>query len=107
MRGMEQLSALYDRQPADAFAQELPSLESRLNRALSACDTDDAVAAIREAVLAHGVSHLSRDTGLDRVNFYKMLAAGGNPKVGTLIKILDVLGLRIEVAPVRRRRSRA
>jgi probable addiction module antidote protein len=103
---VEQLSVLYDRQSAGAARQEQPSLAARLNQALSACDTDDAVAAIREAVLAHGVSHLSRDTGLDRVNLYKMLAAGGNPKVGTLIKILDVLGLRIEVAPVRRRRSR-
>ncbi|HMI19700.1 MAG TPA: transcriptional regulator [Sphingomonas sp.] len=84
-----------------------PALEARLNRALSSHDTDEAVAAIREAVLAHGVTHLSRDTGLDRVNLYKMLSAGGNPKVGTLLKILDVLGLRIEVAPVRRRRSRA
>lgn len=80
-------------------------LETRLNRALSSHDTEEAVAVLREAVLAHGVSHLSRDTGLDRVNFYKMLAAGGNPKVGTVIKILDALGLRIEVSPVRRRRS--
>lgn len=87
-------------------AENRRHLESRVNQALSACDTDAAVAAIREAVLAHGVTHLSRDTGLDRVNFYKMLAAGGNPKVGTLVKILDVLGLRIEVAPARRRSAR-
>jgi probable addiction module antidote protein len=83
---------------------ERRALKARVNRALSACDTGDAVAAIREAVLAHGVTHLSRDTGLDRVNLYKMLAAGGNPKVGTLVKILDVLGLRIEIVPTRRRR---
>jgi probable addiction module antidote protein len=81
-------------------------LESRVNQALSDGDTDAAVAAIREAVLAHGVTHLSRNTGLDRVNFYKMLAAGGNPKVGTLVKILDVLGLRIEVTPAQRRSPR-
>jgi len=44
------------------------ALKARVDRALSACDTDAAVAAIREAVLAHGVTHLSRDAGLDRVN---------------------------------------
>jgi len=79
------------------------ALKARVDNALSACDTD-AVAAIREAVLAHGVTHLSRDAGLDRVNLYKMLAAGGNPKVGTLVRILDALGLRIELAPARSRK---
>ena len=77
-------------------------LKARVDHALSACDTDAAVAAIREAVLAHGVTHLARDAGLDRVNLYKMLAAGGNPKVGTLVRILDALGLRLELAPARR-----
>jgi len=80
------------------------ALKARVDNALSACDTDAAVAAIREAVLAHGVTHLSRDAGLDRVNLYKMLAAGGNPKVGTLVRILDALGLRIELAPARSRK---
>ena len=81
------------------------ALKARVDSALSACDTDTAVAAIREAVLAHGVTHLSRDAGLDRVNLYKMLAVGGNPKVGALVRILDALGLRIELAPARKRKG--
>jgi len=87
-----------------ALGPDRRALKARVNQALSTCDTDDAVAAIREAVLAHGMTYLSRDTGLNRVNLYKMLGEGGNPKVGTLVKILDVLGLRIELAPARRRR---
>jgi len=86
-----------------ALGPDRHALKARVNQALSTCDTDDAVAAIREAVLAHGVTHLSRDAGLNRVNLYKMLGEGGNPKVGALVKILDVLGLRIELAPARRR----
>lgn len=89
--------------PSAPLGPDRLELKARVDDALSACDTDAAVAAIREAVLAHGVTHMSRDAGLDRVNLYKMLAAGGNPKVGTLVRILDALGLRIELAPARRR----
>jgi len=90
---------------SDRLGPDRLAVKARVDNAFSACDIDAAVAAIREAVLAHGVTHMSRDAGLDRVNLYKMLAAGGNPKVGTLVRILDALDLRIELAPARKRKG--
>ena len=44
-----------------------------------------------------GVTALSRDIDLNRQSLYRTLSEDGNPRLSTLIKILDALGLRIAV----------
>jgi probable addiction module antidote protein len=45
-----------------------------------------------------GVTALSRDVDLNRQSLYRTLSEDGNPRLNTLVKILDALGLRIAVS---------
>ena len=49
-----------------------------------------------------GVGSLSKQTRLNREALYRTLSEEGNPRLDTLAKILDALGLRLGVAPAGR-----
>ena len=46
---------------------------------------------------ARGMSQISKDSGLSRESLYKALGAEGNPEFGTVLKVLQALGLRLSV----------
>jgi probable addiction module antidote protein len=45
---------------------------------------------------ARGMVQLATDTGLTREGLYKALSANGNPSLGTVLKVMKALGLRLE-----------
>jgi probable addiction module antidote protein len=45
-----------------------------------------------------GITALSRDVELNRQSLYRSLSEDGNPRLNTLVKVLDALGLRIAVS---------
>jgi probable addiction module antidote protein len=49
---------------------------------------------------AKGMSALARETGLSRESLYKALSSNGNPELGTVMKVLKELGLRLRAEPV-------
>lgn len=50
--------------------------------------------AIRRLAEARGgMGALSENTGLARGNLYRSIAAGGDPKLSTILKVLQALGL--------------
>ncbi|MDG9881709.1 MULTISPECIES: addiction module antidote protein [Pseudomonas] len=50
--------------------------------------------AIRRIVEARGgMSSLSQSTGLARPSLYRSIAAGGDPKLSTVLKVLQALGI--------------
>ena len=51
-----------------------------------------------------GLASLAERTGLSRETLYRTLSEKGNPRFDTLTSILDAFGLRVSVAPQRRRR---
>ncbi|KRP60783.1 addiction module antidote protein [Pseudomonas trivialis] len=51
------------------------------------------VAVRRVAEARGGMLHLSQNTGLNRANLYRSIAAGGDPKLSTLLKVLQALGV--------------
>jgi probable addiction module antidote protein len=53
--------------------------------------------ALRHVAEAWGFSHLAADTGLNRESMYKMLSERGNPKLSSLVVLLDGMGLRLSV----------
>ena len=53
--------------------------------------------ALRDVAQARGMSHLARDTNLQRENLYTMLSERGNPVLSSLDAILDALDLRLSV----------
>jgi len=54
-----------------------------------------------------GLAVLAERTGLSRETLYRTLSEKGNPRYDTLTSILGAFGLRVSVAPQRRRRSRS
>lgn len=48
---------------------------------------------------SHGVSDLSRRTGVTRAGIYKALGEDGNPSFETIRSILGAMGLRLTVEP--------
>ena len=63
--------------------------------------------ALRQVAAAHGVSRLARKSALGRESLYRTLSAKGNPRLDTLLKILDTSGLRLAVEPKKRKRKAA
>lgn len=68
---------------------------------LQAClengDDDPAflAAALGDVARSHGMARLSRETGLTREGLYKALSADGNPSLGTALKVLKALGIKL------------
>lgn len=56
----------------------------------------DALGAVARS---RGMSAVAEETGLGRESLYKSLSSNGNPRLSTLIKVLDVFDLRLQVAP--------
>ena len=46
------------------------------------------------------MSHLTRETGLNRGNLYEVLSEDGNPTLSTLLKVTCSLGLRLHLKPL-------
>ena len=44
---------------------------------------------------AYGMVRLAKDTGLTREGLYKALSADGNPSLGTVLKVMRALGLKL------------
>jgi probable addiction module antidote protein len=44
---------------------------------------------------SYGMVRLAKDTGLTREGLYKALSAGGNPSLGTVLKVVKALGMKL------------
>ena len=56
--------------------------------------------AVRDVVQAQtGMTNLARSTKLNRENLYGMLSMGGNPRLSSIISVLNNLGLGIKFLP--------
>lgn len=52
-----------------------------------------------------GMSALAKASKLNRENLYDMLSEGGNPRLSSLVSILDALGFRMEFQPKEAKRQ--
>ena len=69
-----------------------------LDAALEAGDRPAFLLAIRNVIDSlGGMTQISRDTGLNRENLYRVLSEKGNPELNSLEKLLKALGLRLAV----------
>ncbi|MCU1780521.1 MULTISPECIES: addiction module antidote protein [unclassified Pseudomonas] len=76
----------------EAFALEYLSVA--LEEIDEAGGEDAFLVAIRRVAEARGgMLSLSKNTGLNRANLYRSIAVGGDPKLSTLLKVLQALGV--------------
>ncbi|SDS85601.1 probable addiction module antidote protein [Pseudomonas asplenii] len=67
---------------------------------------DTFLIAIRRLVEARGgMNSLSQSTGLARPNLYRSLATGGDPRLSTVLKVLQALGIGMSKVVSHRSRS--
>jgi probable addiction module antidote protein len=68
-----------------------------LSQVLEDGDMDELLSALGYIAKAKGMSQVSKDTGLGRESLYKTLAKGSKPKFETVIKVLNSLGIKLQV----------
>jgi probable addiction module antidote protein len=85
-------SADYLRTEADIAAYLRACLEE------AGDDPSFVVQALGTVARAKGMSGLARKTGLTREGLYKALSQDGNPSFGTVYRVIQALGLRLNVA---------
>lgn len=70
-----------------------------LNGALEDGDPEVFLLALRDVAEAQlgGMSKLSKSSGLNRENLYRMLSKKGNPELTSLQTLLEALGFRLSV----------
>jgi probable addiction module antidote protein len=68
-----------------------------LSQVLEDGDMNELLNALGYIAKAKGMSQVSKDTGLGRESLYKTLAKGSKPKFETVIKVLNSLGIKLQV----------
>ncbi|UXC90151.1 MULTISPECIES: addiction module antidote protein [unclassified Sphingobium] len=65
--------------------------------ALTTGDVHVIAKAIGIVARAHGMTELSKETGIKRQQLYRALGPDGNPTLETMLKVLPALGLRMRI----------
>lgn len=71
----------------DAWLVEAPNDAAGIARALG------------DVARARGMTQIARDAGLSRESLYKALGEEGNPSFATILKVIQALGVRLQVRP--------
>lgn len=77
-----------------------------LEAALDEGDPALVAAALGDIARAKGMTQVAREAGLGRESLYKALSAAGNPEFGTILKVVDALGLKLHAAPAEAKGAR-
>src|ERR1700691_6470859 len=72
-------------------------LEEAMKLAMEDSDPSFLAQALGTVARARGMSQIAKDAGLSRESLYKALGAEGNPEFGTVLKVLQALGLKLSV----------
>ncbi|MBL6992168.1 MAG: putative addiction module antidote protein [Bacteriovoracaceae bacterium] len=70
---------------------------SYIEAAIEENDANFLQIALGDVVKAHGVSKISEITGIARQALYRMISRDGNPTIKNLNRLLDSVGLEIDV----------
>lgn len=57
--------------------------------------------ALGDIARAKGMTKVARDAGLSRESLYKALSGERSPEFGTILKVVDALGLKLHAQPAR------
>src|SRR4051812_3663441 len=71
-----------------------------LNAALEEGDRKGFLLALRNVIEARGsMTSMSQKVKINRVSPYKILSKKGNPELGSLLAIINALGIQLKMAP--------
>lgn len=72
-----------------------------LQEALESNDPSLVSHALGVVARAQGMAKIARDAGVSRENLYRALSDNGNPELGTVMKVLKALGVKLSVSPLK------
>ena len=58
-------------------------------------------AVLGDIARAKGMSQIAEKTGMGRTSLYKALSPEGHPEFGTILKVMDALGLQFKVTSIK------
>jgi len=70
---------------------------AHIEAALEENDPDFLLKTIGHIARSKGMAQIAKELNLDRKGLYKSLAPEGNPSFKTILKLFDILGLRIRL----------
>jgi probable addiction module antidote protein len=82
-----------------AYLDTDEAIAAYLNEAIASNDPAFIADSLGVVARARGMTKVARDAGLSRESLYRALSPDGNPELSTLLRVLDVLGLRLSVRP--------
>jgi probable addiction module antidote protein len=82
---------------ASAYLDNDEAIAEYLSAALEDGNPDAFLSAIGNVAKAHGMSAIAESTGLGRESLYKALAPGARPRYDTVLKVLQSLGVKLNV----------
>ena len=87
--------------PFDAsdYLDNEETIAEYLTAALENPDPDAFLIAVRDVAKARGIAKLAADAGLGRESLYKALRPGAQPRFDTVRRLLEALGVRLDVTP--------
>ena len=83
---------------SDYLANE-ETIAEYLSASLENPDPDAFLMAVRDVAKARGISAVATTAGLGRESLYKTLKPGAQPRFSTVRRLLNALGVRLEVVP--------
>jgi len=92
---LDAITAPYD--PAANLTSE-QRITALLDSALEDGDPQVIAAVLGSIARARGMTRIAKETGLAREALYRALSPEGNPELGTILKVIRALGLRLQSA---------
>ncbi len=84
---------------ASEYLDSEEAIAAYLNAALEEGDADLLIAAIGDVAKARGMAKVAADAGLGRESLYKTLAPGSKPRLDTVLRLLQALGVKLNAVP--------
>lgn len=70
------------------------------SRSQSEGDSTLVIAALRDIARSQGITHLTKETGLDYESLHQALSSEENPEFATVLKVIQALGLKLQATPM-------
>jgi probable addiction module antidote protein len=97
MASKRRTSEAFSRWDAADYLKSEKDMVAYLQACLEEAPDDAALlaASLGDIARAQGMAHLAKKTGLTREGLYKALSKNGNPSLGTVLKVVKALGLKL------------
>lgn len=85
------------------YLDNTDAINAYMEEALETDDPAFIAQALGTVARARGMSRIAKKAGLSRESLYKALSTEGNPEFGTIIRVMQALGLKFSITATQTR----